>query len=151
MTLKEQAWQSGLVLSDDTAEWNFEDWPPLEGGWRTFHTSIVLNHPVKSNYNNDKAQTVVMMGGCDKGWNTTNSILALNLAEPNIQWREGQPMNQKRNGHAAVVCNRSVYVMGGYSEGSCLNCIERIDVQDLLQSPLTTTTTQDSHWTTLTC
>ena len=41
--------------------------------------------------------------------------------------------------------------MGGYSEGSCLNCIERIDVQDLLQSPLTTTTTQDSHWTTLTC
>ena len=151
MTLKEQAWQSGLVLSDDTAEWNFEDWPPLEGGWRTFHTSIVLNHPVKSNYNNDKAQTVVVMGGCDKGWNTTNSILALNLAEPNIQWREGQPMNQKRKGHAAVVCNGSVYVMGGYSEGSCLNCIERIDVQDLLQSPLTTTTTQDSHWTTLTC
>ena len=151
MTLKEQAWQSGLVLSDDTAEWNFEDWPPLEGGWRTLHTSVVLNHPVKSNYNNDKAQTVVVMGGCDKGWNTTNSILALNLAEPNIQWREGQPMNQKRNGHAAVVCNGSVYVMGGYSEGSCLNCIERIDVQDLLQSPFTTTTTQDSHWTTLTC
>ena len=150
-TLKEQAWQSSLVLSDDTAEWNENDWPPLEGGWRWFHTSVVLNHPAKTNYNNDKAQTVVVMGGCDKGWNTTNSVLVLNLAAPDKHWREGPSMSKARDGHAAVVCNGGVYVMGGYSESSCLNCIERIDMKDLLQSSLTHSTMHESHWTTLTC
>ena len=149
-TLKEQARQSGLVLSDDTAEWNENDWPPLEGGWRSFHTSIVLNHPAKTNYNNDKAQTVVVMGGCDKGWNTTNSVLALNLAEPNKQWREGPPMKKKRSGHAAVVCNGGVYVMGG-NNGVNLDCMERIDSNDLLQSSSTSSSTRASHWTRLNC
>ena len=149
-TLKEQARQSGLVLSDDTAEWNENDWPPLEGGWRSFHTSIVLNHPAKTNYNNDKAQTVVVMGGCDKGWNTTNSVLALNLAKPNKQWREGPPMKKKRSGHAAVVCNGGVYVMGG-NNGVNLDCMERIDSNDLLQSSSTSSSTCASHWTRLNC
>ena len=91
------------------------------------------------------------MGGCDKGWNTTNSVLALNLAEPNKQWREGTPLNQKRSGHAAVVSNGGVYVMGGYFEHVCLNCIERIDVKDLMQSPLPASNKYERHWTTLNC
>ena len=144
--LKEQAWQSGLVLLDETPEWNTDDWPPLEGGWRGGHTSVVLNHT-----DNNKEQTVVVLGGYRPRQGELDSILVLNLAESNKQWREGPRMNQKRDGHAAVVCNGGIYVMGGDSGGSCLNSIERIDANDLLQSASTTTTTQDSHWTTLTC
>ena len=151
MALKEQAWQSGLVLLDETAKWNEDDWPPFEGGRREDHATVVLDHPVMTDNNNDKAQTVVVMGGCKKGWNTTNSVLVLNLAAPEKHWREGPSMSKARDGHAAVVCNGGVYVMGGYSESSCLNCIERIDMKDLLQSSLTPSTMHESHWTTLTC
>ena len=143
-TLKEQAWQSGLVLSDETTEWNENDWPPLEGGWRYYHASVVLNPT-----NNNKEQTVVVLGGYRTGQGEVNSILVLNLAESNKQWREGPPMNKSRRGHAAVVCNGAVYVIGG-DNGAPLDCMERIDVNDLLRSSLTTTT-HESHWTTLTC
>ena len=44
-TLREQAWQSGLALWNQNAEWNPNDWPPLTGGWRRSHASIVLDHP----------------------------------------------------------------------------------------------------------
>ena len=145
-THKEQAWQSGLVLLEETPEWNFEDWPPLEGGWRVEHTSVVLNHP-----NNNKEQTVVVLGGYRTGHGEVNSILVLNMADPDKQWREVPPMNKKRCGHAAAVCNGGVYVMGGRHRNSIWDCIERIDSNDLLQSSPTTTTTHESHWTTLTC
>ena len=59
-------------------------------------------------------------------------------------------MNKRRRGHAAVVCNDGVYVMGGFNQGP-LDSIERIDFNDLLQSPLTTSNKHESHWTTLTC
>ena len=144
-TLKEQAWQSGLVLLNETPEWNFEDWPPLEGGWRYRHSSVVLDHT-----DNNQEQTVVVLGGFQQGQGVLDSVLVLNLAESNKQWREGPPMHQKRSGHAAVVCNGAIYVMGG-DNGAPLDCIEQIDANYFLQSSLTTTTTQDSHWTTLNC
>ena len=149
-TLKEQAWQSGLVLLNETPEWNENDWPPLQGGWRNRHASVVLDHPDKENDNYHDRQTVVVMGGRRLGQGELDSVLTLNLSHPSKQWREGPPMNRGRSGHAAVVCNGGVYVMGGYSRG-LLACIERIDANDLLRSSLTTTTTQDSHWTTLNC
>ena len=150
MTLKEQAWQSGLVLSDETTEWNENDWPPLESGWRDEHATVVLDHPDKDNKNN-KRHTVVVLGGYQQSQRYVNSVLVLNLADPNKQWREGPSMNKARSGHAAVVCNGGVYVMGGSNAGSSFDHIEQIDSNDLLRSYLTTTTTQDSHWTTLTC
>ena len=55
--LKERAWQSGLVLFDERAEWNVNDWPPLKGGWRSHNASVVLDHPDQDNNNN--GQTVV--------------------------------------------------------------------------------------------
>ena len=154
--LKEQAWQSGLVLSDETAEWNQNDWPPLVGGWRAGHTSVVLDHPDTdgndNNNNNNKRQTVVVLGGYQTVQGALDSILVLNLAESTKQWREGPRMNQKRSGHATVVCNGGVYVMGGYNGSSVFDCIERIDGKDLLLSPLTTNIiTHASNWTTLTC
>ena len=61
MTLKEQAWQSDLVLLEETPEWNFEDWPPLLR-WRERHATVVLDHPDKDiNDNNPMRQTVVVM------------------------------------------------------------------------------------------
>ena len=157
-TLKEQAWQSGLVLlQDETPEWNFEDWPPLEGGWRFRHALVVLYHPDPdhdSNNNNNKRQTVVVLGGADNRYNTTNSVLFLNLDDgQKKQWRDGPPMNTSREGHAAVVCNGGVYVVGG-EDSSFLTCIERIDSTDLLQEPSSTfssSTTHESCWTRLTC
>ena len=154
MTLKEQAWQSGLVLLDETPEWNENGWPPLLGGWRWLHTTVVLDHSDKNdnnNNNNNMGQTVVVLGGWRRGQDSVNSVLVLNLEESNKQWREGPPMIKKRRDLAAVVCNGAVYVMGG-DNGAPLDCIERIDANDLLQSSLTTTTTtQEGHWTTLTC
>ena len=76
--LKEQAWQSGLVLLDETPEWNENDWPPLEGGWREGHASVVIDHPHTDNH---KRQTVVVLGGRQQGKGTTDSVLVLNLAE----------------------------------------------------------------------
>ena len=156
-TLKEQAWQSGLVLFDENSEWNETDWPPLEGGWCDEHAAVVLDHPHQDDHHNhnNRRQTVVVLGGFKQGQGYVNSVLALNLAEPNKQWREGPPMNQKRYGHAAVVCNGGVYVMGGNNGFSGLDCIERIDVHDMLQSSRTTTSSNpplyESPWTTLTC
>ena len=145
-TMKEKAWQSGLVLLDETPEWNFEDWPPLEGGWRYYHASVVLDHP-----DNKTEQTVVVLGGYRTGYGEVNSILVLNLADPDKQWREGPPMNKSRRGHAAVLCNGGVYVMGGRHRDSIWDCIERIDANDILQPFLTASTTHTRNWTTLTC
>ena len=145
-SLQKQAWQSALFLPDATAEWNQNDWPPLEGGSRYRHSSVVLDHS-----DNNKEQTVVVLGGFQEGQGATNSVLLLNLTDPDKQWREGPPMNEKRDELAAVVCNGGVYVMGGYNNERILNCIEKIDANDLLQSSLTTSTTHERHWTTLTC
>ena len=136
MTLQEQASQSGLVLLNNSAEWNENDWPPLKGGSRYDHASVVLDH------------TVVVLGGYQQGQGVLNSVFLLNLAEPSKQWREGPPLIKKRDEHSAVVCNGGIYVMGGRN---LLNCIERIDVHDLLQSSLTTSTKHASSWKTLNC
>ena len=149
-TLNEQAWQSGLVLLDETPEWNSDDWSPLEGGWRAGHSSVVLNHLDTENETNNRGQTVVVLGGYQQGQGDVNSVLLLNLADPNKQWREGPPMNKKRAGHATVACNGGVYVMGGRNTTS-LDCMEQIDVNDLLHPSLTCISPHESHWTTLTC
>ena len=159
MTLKEQAWQSsGLVLLDERAAWNNDDWPPLVGGWRLLHASVVLDHPDKNNddnKNNKKGQTVVVLGGHQQGQGSVSSVLALNLADPHKQWREGTPMNKERSKHAAVVCNGGGggggYVMGGHNAGSIWDCMERMDTNDLLESLSTTSVSKKSHWTTLNC
>ena len=150
MTLQEQAWQSGLVLLDEDSEWNTNDWPPLEGGWREYPASVVIDHPDKNN-DTSKRQTVVVMGGFQLGQGNMKSVLVLNLSESNQQWREGPPMNKKKIGHAAVVCNGSLYVIGGRDAGPSLDCIEQIDANDLLQSSSISSNTNEIHWKTLNC
>ena len=118
---------------------------------RDDHATVVLDHPNKDNDTNNKGQTVVVLGGRERGQGVVNSVLVLNLTDPNKQWREGLPMNKSREGHAVVVCNGGVYVMGGFN-GRYFDCMERIDSNDLLlQSSFTTSSTHESYWTTLNC
>ena len=150
MTLQRQAEQSGLCFLDsennsNEPHWNTNDWPPLLGGWRQYHASVVLDHPEQD----DRAQTVVVLGGRIQNQGFTNSVLLMNLAEETRRWREGPPLNDKRGLHAAVVCGRGVYVIGGWNESSPLDKIERIDVAKLCSESIESSTS--NQWTTLTC
>ena len=148
--LQKQAQQSGLAFLDsgnhsEAAEWNVNDWPPLLGGYRGYHASVVLDHPEQ----HDNAQTVVVLGGQKHGQNYTNSVLLLCLAEENKQWREGPPLNDKRRCHAAVVCSGGLYVIGGHNKSSRLDTIERIDVENLCSGASANPTS--NQWTTMNC
>ena len=116
MTLQRQAEQSGFCFLDSdnnslAPNWNTNDWPPLLGGWRRSHASVVLNHPEQDN----NAQTLVVLGGDKQGQGYTKSVLLLRLAKENLQWREGPPLNNNRAYHAAVICSGGVYVIGGHN------------------------------------
>ena len=146
-TLQQQAEQSGLAFVDldqnsDVPQWNVIDWPPLLGGWRQNHASVVLDHPEQ----NGNVQTVVVLGGYTQ---YSNSVLLLNLAEENKHWREGPPLNNNRAYPAAVVCSGGVYVIGGDNGNSNLDSVERIAVADLCSELLTSSTC--NQWTTLSC
>ena len=149
MDVREQGRLSGLVLDNDKEEpasWtrNDQDWPPLE---RFGHASVVVHPP-----NNNKEEIVVVVGGNKNEEDATNSVLLfLNAAEGSKcrQWIEGPAMNEARSFHAAVVCNGSVYAIGGHNYGrSWLNTIEHIAIIDLL-SPKTRA--KATPWETLTC
>ena len=78
-TLQQQAQQSGLCFleidnNSEVPQWNTNDWPPLLGGWRRSHASVVLDHPEQHN----NAQTVVVWGGDKQGQGYTNSVLLMN-------------------------------------------------------------------------
>ena len=146
-TLQQQAQKSGLafVHSDNNSEapqWDVSDWPPLLGGWRQHHASIVVDDQ------DGTAQTVVFLGGYNYSQGYVNSVLLLSLAQENKQWREGPPLNVKRGYHAAVVCSGRVYVIGGHN-GRPLDTIERIDIETLSSGSLANSTT--NQWTTLNC
>ena len=145
-TLQQQAHQSGLAFADfsDTPQWNVNDWPPLLGGWRSHHASVVLDHPEQ-----DNAQMVVVLGGNKQEQGFINSVFLLSLTKNVKQWREGPPLNDKRGCHAAVVCSGGVYVIGGYNGNSNLDSVERIAVADLCSGSLTRSAC--NPWTTLSC
>ena len=149
-TLKQQAKQSGLAFLDSdnnslAPNWNTNDWPPLLGGWRRHHDSVVLDHPEQDN----NAQTVVVLGGYKQNQGYTNSVLLLRLAKENLQWREGPPLNNNRAYHAAVICSGGVYVIGGHNGSSRRDSIERIDVANLCSDSMESST--NNQWTTVTC
>ena len=150
--LHEQALRSGLAFVDSdndnsttASQWNSNEWPPLLGGWRSYHASVVVDHPQQ----HDNAQTVVVLGGRQKNKNCTNSVLLLDLAEENKQWREGPPLKDKRRCHAAVVCSGGVYLIGGHNGDSFLDSVERIDVEALCSG--STAISTSNQWTTLNC
>ena len=145
--MQEQASLSNLAFPDtnknEMPQWKSDSWPPLLGGWRWYHASVVVNEDKK------EQQTVVVIGGQKAELLVTNSVLLMDLEKDTKQWREGPSLNQNRAFHAAVVCNGSVYAIGGGCDGERLDSIERIDITDLRKSPCATN--YKTHWTALNC
>ena len=62
-------------------------------------------------------------------------------------------MNKRREGHAGAVYNEGIYDMGGYNgASSSLDCVERMNVKDLLHfSTRTENSSKYIHWNILIC
>ena len=144
--MQEEARLSNLVSADaekdGLPQWKSDSWPPLLGGSRCSHASVIVNGE------NKEQQTIVVIGG-ETAKAETNSVLLMDLDKDKKEWREGQSLNQNRLDHAAVVCNGSVYAIGGGCNGKRLDSIERIDLLHLWKSPCATN--NKTHWKKLTC
>ena len=144
--MQEQARLSNLFFPDtnnvEMPQWNSDSWPPLLGGWRQSHKSVVVNGEEK------EQQTIVVIGGLKKK-GATKSVLLMDLDKETKEWREGPRLNERRVGHAAVVCNGSVYALGGSRIGQYMDSIEQIGLLDLNKSP--STTNDKKPWTVLNC
>ena len=138
MTMQEQARLSGLEFLDDSSlepQWSTtrEEYPPLLGGWRLEHASVVVE-------NDNEVQSIVVLGGATKG----HSVIVWDSSTK--QWRQGPSLNKKRCYVAAETCNGNVYAIGGWN-GHNLDTIESIDVASLLAN----TESSNRHWNTLSC
>ena len=143
MTMQEQARLSGLEFLDDSSlepQWSTtrEEYPPLLGGSRYGHTSLVVDH-------DNEEQSIVVLGGATKGNSTTDSVIVWDSSTK--QWRQGPSLNKKRLWLAAETCNGKVYAIGGWNECHNLDMIESIDVASLLAN----TESSNRHWNTLSC
>ena len=148
MRIQEQALKSGLVLDDcndhQEPQWQSANWPPLLGGWRWGHSSVVVKHPDKNN-----EEIVVVIGGQKSQSQMSNSVLFLNVNETDKKWREGPRLNEARVGSASVVCNDTLFVIGGYGDNDDLDTVEAIQVGELLLTPAADSTT--NRWKMLDC
>ena len=140
--LQEQARLSGLEFLDDSSlepQWSTtrEDYPPLLGGWRYGHASLVVDH-------DNEVQSIVVLGGGTKDHTVSDSVIVWDSSTK--QWRQGPSLNEKRLFLAAETCNGKVYAIGGWN-GDVLDTIESIDVASLLAN----TESSNRHWNTLKC
>ena len=163
--VRQQAQRSGLVFSTvlpadndeghssssssssgPPRQWQtVEHWPPLPGGSRTGHASVVIHSPDASHThqppNQPQEDMVVVVGGDVLNEGPTNSILCLTKNHQNPDtaswsWQPGPAMTQKRFAHAAVVCQGHVYAIGGGNgdedeDYPTLDTLERIAVNDI--------------------
>ena len=141
MTMQEQARLSGLEFLDDSSlepQWSTtrEEYPPLLGGSRHGHASLVVDH-------DNEVQSIVVLGGLTKDHSTTDSVIVWDSSTK--QWRQGPSLNEKRLCLAAETCNGKVYAIGGWNGGRNLDTIECIDVASLLAN----TDSSNRHWKTL--
>ena len=134
--------QENATLSEnEEPQWNHQEIPPLWGGSRHRHASIVVEDP-----ENEEEQSIVVLGGREYSpyspYSEPSPVSVLNVGQKTKEWRsDGPEMNEKRYEHVAVICNGSVYAIGGasgkYSQGTGkrgLNSIECIRVADLLET-----------------
>ena len=132
MNIHKQAFLSGLVfvMSKDHREpqWRPSLWPSYLGACRFSHVSVFLRRQGE--------EILVVMGGCaQKTRFRLNSVV--HTAYLNVQskkWQKGPCMHEKRSCPASVICNNSIYVIGGFNGFHTLDTIERIHVDDLLHS-----------------
>ena len=154
MKIHEQAFSSGLILSNDKDKiephWRPSTWPPRLGSFRHDHASVVVRHP-----DTKHDEMVVLLGGWTESTEAlcaTNSVIFLNI-ETN-RWHEGRPMKEERQRLASVVCNRAIYAIGGENRSIAnsflLDTIEFIHVDDMLNSS-SSPSNSTTGWTTLNC
>ena len=147
MNTHKQAFLSGMVFADEKdkpkPQWRPPPWPPLLGGRRSGHASVVI-HPSSRN----REEVLVVMGGRLRNYGRTDSVIHLNIESK--KWQEGPAMNEKRSLLASVVCNGVVYAIGGANKSSELDTIEYIPVKDLLTSS-SRSSISNKGWTTLDC
>ena len=133
-TVEEDATLSVLVFTNlaenEEPQWKDQEIPPLVGGWRSHHASVVVENP-----ENEEEETIVVVGGQTETESASDSVVVFNVEKNSKQWREGPKMKRQRRGHAAVVCNGLVFAIGGYQRFSRLKTetIEYIRVADLLE------------------
>ena len=140
--LQGQARLSGLEFLDDSSlepQWSTtrEEYPPLLGGSRYGHASLVVDH-------DNEVQSIVVLGGRTNNHHPTDSVIVWDSSTK--QWRQGPSLNEKRHYLAAETCNGKVYAIGGRN-GHNLDTIESIDVASLLAN----TESSNRHWNTLSC
>ena len=142
-SIQEQAHLSELTFAneDNTLEpqWRPCGRPSSLLGSRFDHASVVVQ------------QIIVVLGGNRPDDGTTASVILWNM-ETNVG-QEGSRMNEERCSPGAVVCNGSVYAIGGYNHSqhyySRLDSIERIHIEDLIPRP--SIDQPQKPWTTLPC
>ena len=151
--MEKQALLSGLGVLECGNVSDSNKWPPLLGGWRCFHASVGIDHEDVQDDSDEKIQshTIAVLGGKKQNEGETSSVILLKVQGEENQWVEGPSMNDKRFGHAAVVCNGHVYVIGGHDETSGLDSMERIPIENLLYPTSTTSINHDICWTKLKC
>ena len=143
ITMQEQARLSGLEFLDDSSlepQWSKtrEEYPPLLGGWRYRHASVVVDH-------DNEVQSIVVLGGRIEDYSCSHSVIVWNSSTK--QWRQGPSLNEKRAYLAAETCNGKVYVIGGLNGCHNLDTIECIDVASLLAI----SDSSNRHWQNLSC
>ena len=143
MTMQEQARLSGLEFLDDSSlepQWSTtrEEYPPLLGGWRNGHASVVVDH-------DNEVQSIVVMGGETEDHVVSDSVIVWDSSTKH--WRQGPRLNEKRDCFAAETCNGKVYVIGGDNDFHLFDTIECIDVASLL----TISDSSICQWKTLSC
>ena len=143
VTMQERARLSGLEFLDDSSlepQWSTrrEEYPPLLGGWRCGHTSVVVDY-------DNEVQSIVVMGGETKGHPYSDSVVVWDSSTK--QWRQGPSLNEERDYFAAETCNGKIYVIGGENDCDILDTIECIDFASLL----TISDSTSCQWKTLSC
>ena len=147
--MKEQIRLSGLVLGNNQEE---PQWITKPFGLckRWLHALVVIHAPY-----NEKEEIIVVLGGFDPSSDATRtrSVFLFNGdGSRRKQQPRGPRMNERRVGHAGVVCNGRVYAIGGGNNSNPLDTIECIDVIDLLHpSAHLNKTEKKTPWKTLKC
>ena len=138
------------------AEWNIDAWPPILGGWRWYHSSLVLHRsdylydmepddeydtspPVPAGTTNTKQRPytnfpdtlVLLLGGYQEGAATASTVV-LDPAKRQFV-RAGPSMTQARTNFATVRCGggaaaAALYAIGGMNGTASLDTLEYLTV-----------------------
>lgn len=65
-------------------------------------------------------RSLYAFGGCDGYEDATNKVWSRSLSQPQSEWTEMRPMNQRRRNLCSVVLYGAIYALGGFFKGADL-------------------------------